>query len=196
MLNRQPRTDEALRNVGSPISTVPCYHGSPVWRLVRAVISRFASALDGLSKRFLDDPVYQAIVRRDLAEGQHRDGLPDSSRGRQSYFTTAYLHRPDEKADELASAGPRHETTVAIEGPSILNSSSSEQVRPCPPSVRGSPRSQCPSSRCFGAHEAPPTEQRHVAAYLSADGLLLHPIPFRSASRQAPLRCGQALFKG
>jgi hypothetical protein len=114
---------------------------------VCAVISRFASALDGLSKHFLDDPVYQAIVRRDLAEGQHRDGLLDGSRGRQSYFTTAYLHRPDEIADELASAGPRHETTVAIEGPSILNSSSSEQVSPCPPSVRGSPPSQCPSSR-------------------------------------------------
>ena len=82
-----------------------------------AVISRFASALDGLGKHLLDDPVYQAIVRRDLADGQHRDGLADGSRGRQSYFTTAYLHRPDEIGDELASVGLRHETTVAIEGP-------------------------------------------------------------------------------
>lgn len=85
-----------------------------------AVISRFASALDGLGKHFLDDPVYQAIVRRDLADGQHRDGLPDGTHGRQSYFTTAYLHRPDEIADELVTAGLRHETTVAIEGPAWL----------------------------------------------------------------------------
>jgi SAM-dependent methyltransferase len=46
-----------------------------------ALISRFASALDGLTKHLFDDPVYQAIVRRDLAEGQHRNGCPTARWG-------------------------------------------------------------------------------------------------------------------
>ena len=92
----------------------------PRGRVLCAVISRFASALDGLRQHLFDDPVFQAIVRRDLAEGQHRDGLPDGTRGRQPYFTTAYLHRPDEIGDELVDAGLEHEATIAIEGPGWL----------------------------------------------------------------------------
>jgi ubiquinone/menaquinone biosynthesis C-methylase UbiE len=85
-----------------------------------AVISRFASALDGLGRHFLDDPVYREIVRRDLADGQHRDALADATRGRRAYFTTAYLHRPEEIGAELAEAGLEHQTTLAIEGPAWL----------------------------------------------------------------------------
>jgi len=55
-----------------------------------------------------------------LAEGQHRDGQPDGTRGQQSYFTTAYLHRPEEIAEELVAAGLQHEATLAIEGPAWL----------------------------------------------------------------------------
>ena len=88
--------------------------------LILAVICRFASALDGLSKHLFDDPVYQSIVRRDLAEGQHRNGLLDGTRGRRSYFTTAYLHRPEEVRNEIAAAGLEHATALAIEGPAWL----------------------------------------------------------------------------
>jgi hypothetical protein len=72
------------------------------------MISRFASALDGMGRDFLDDPVYQEIVRRDLEDGQHCDRLPDGTRARRSYFTTAYLHRPEEIGAELAEAGFEH----------------------------------------------------------------------------------------
>jgi ubiquinone/menaquinone biosynthesis C-methylase UbiE len=88
--------------------------------VVCAVISRFASALDGLKKHLFDDPLYESIVRGDLADGQHRDGLPDGTRGQQSYFTTAYLHRPDEIADEMRVAGFEHEATLAVEGPAWM----------------------------------------------------------------------------
>jgi ubiquinone/menaquinone biosynthesis C-methylase UbiE len=97
--------------------------------ILAAVISRFASALDGLSKHLFDDPVFGQIVERDLAEGQHRDGLPDGTRGRQSYFTTAYLHRPEELIEELAAAGFQHEATLAVEGPAWLLQDLDEQRR-------------------------------------------------------------------
>jgi SAM-dependent methyltransferase len=92
-----------------------------------AVISRFASALDGLSKHLLDDPIFTTIVKQDLADGQHRDGLSDGTRGAQPYFTTAYLHRPEDVADELTEAGLGHEVTIAIEGPAWLLQDLQEQ---------------------------------------------------------------------
>jgi hypothetical protein len=41
--------------------------------LAAAAISRFASLLDGLVSGWLGDPAFDAIVDRDLAEGQHRN---------------------------------------------------------------------------------------------------------------------------
>ena len=79
--------------------------------LLAASIVRFASALYGLFEDCLHFPDYDRVVARDLAEGQHR--------GRSEpplYFTTSYLHRPEEVAAEIEEAGLRHETTLAIEG--------------------------------------------------------------------------------
>ena len=49
-----------------------------------AAISRFASALDGLSRDLLADQAFQSIVTADLEEGIHRNET-----GRLEYFTTA-----------------------------------------------------------------------------------------------------------
>jgi ubiquinone/menaquinone biosynthesis C-methylase UbiE len=54
--------------------------------LFAAAISRFASALDGLSRDLLQDPEFASIIERDLREGQHRNPT-----GRLEYFTTAYF---------------------------------------------------------------------------------------------------------
>lgn len=83
--------------------------------VVAAAISRFASTMDGLSRHLMDDPAFVAIARRDLADGQHRN--PTSEPG---YFTTAYFHRPEELAAELADAGLTHRETLAVEGPAWL----------------------------------------------------------------------------
>jgi SAM-dependent methyltransferase len=80
--------------------------------VLAAAISRWASALDGLARDLLADPAFQAIVERDLREGQHRN--PTS---RRDYFTTAYFHRPDELADEIRSAGLELAGVFGIEGP-------------------------------------------------------------------------------
>jgi len=83
--------------------------------LFAAAISRFAALLDGLSRNFVDDPVFSQILADDLQTGQHRNPTnhPD-------YFTTAYFHRPGELIDEMCEAGLRVESLVAVEGPAWL----------------------------------------------------------------------------
>ncbi|MDX1420155.1 MAG: class I SAM-dependent methyltransferase [Rubricoccaceae bacterium] len=83
--------------------------------LFAAAISRFASALDGLARDLFADPAFGPIVARDLATGEHRNdaGHPD-------YFTTAYFHRPDELAAEVATAGLAEGEVFGIEGPGWL----------------------------------------------------------------------------
>jgi ubiquinone/menaquinone biosynthesis C-methylase UbiE len=83
--------------------------------LFAAVISRWASALDGLNRDLLRDPAFASMMERDLAEGQHRN-----STGRPDYFTTAYFHRPDGIAAEIEAAGFADTRVFGIEGPGWL----------------------------------------------------------------------------
>lgn len=83
--------------------------------LFAAVISRFASLLDGIRQSRLPDPEFARIVEDDLRSGQHRNAT-----GQHGYFTTAYLHHPSELAVELAAAHFSDITTLAIEGPGWL----------------------------------------------------------------------------
>lgn len=80
--------------------------------IVVAVISRFASTLDGLHAGFLLDERFERIVETDISTGQHDniDRVP-------GWFATAYFHRPDELDAEFGDAGCRVVDVVAIEGP-------------------------------------------------------------------------------
>jgi ubiquinone/menaquinone biosynthesis C-methylase UbiE len=90
--------------------------------LVFAVgISRFASALDGLVKGYLDDPEFVRIVQQDLVDGQHRN--PNNH---PAYFTKAFLHHPEELRAEVKEAGFTFEEIFSIEGPSWLLQNFSE----------------------------------------------------------------------
>lgn len=80
--------------------------------IVAAVISRFASTLDGLRGGYLEDPAFAAVAASDVRDGRHRNPTGDPA-----YFTTAYFHRPEEPAVECAAAGLTHRLTLAIEGP-------------------------------------------------------------------------------
>ena len=133
---RQPETPLASATVGDarrlewPDAGVdavlllgPLYHlteradrvRAPGGVLVAAAISRFASMMDGLLRGSLDDPAFEAIVERDLRDGQHRNPT-----GRPEWFTTAYFHLPDELAQEVAEAGLELQDVVAIEGPAWM----------------------------------------------------------------------------
>lgn len=87
----------------------------PAGVLLAAGISRYASALDGLSRDLLADPSFERIVARDVAEGQHRNPTQ-----RLDYFTTAYLHRPEDLRDEIEAAGFIAVGLYGIEGPGWL----------------------------------------------------------------------------
>ena len=80
-----------------------------------AAISRFASVLDGLRHGLLSDPEFREIVLKDLQDGKHFN-----SKDTPEYFTTAYLHRPEELPEEVEEAGLRHLKTVGLEGPAWL----------------------------------------------------------------------------
>jgi ubiquinone/menaquinone biosynthesis C-methylase UbiE len=83
--------------------------------LLAAGISRFASTCDGLRHRYLKDPDFEAIVERDLAEGQHRN-----PRDEPGWFTTTYFHHPDELGQELVSADLELKALLGVEGPAWL----------------------------------------------------------------------------
>jgi SAM-dependent methyltransferase len=77
-----------------------------------AAISRFASMLDGIFTRYIEDPGFAEIVRGDLSDGRHKNPV-----GRRDWFTTAYFHRPEELRLELEDAGFAALTLVGLEGP-------------------------------------------------------------------------------
>ncbi len=76
-----------------------------------AAINRFASLFDGLARGFLFDSSFQKIVERDLTEGQHRN--PDN---RPHWFTTAYLHEPEQLHEELQGVSLEVVELVGLEG--------------------------------------------------------------------------------
>jgi len=84
-----------------------CRRGGVV---MAAAISRFASTLDGLRGGYLEDPAFAAVAADDRRDGRHRNPTGDPA-----YFTTAYFHRPEDLAAELAAAGLAHEATLAVE---------------------------------------------------------------------------------
>lgn len=86
----------------------------PGGRLLAMAISRFASLLDGLSRGWLDEPVFRPIAERDITDGQHRN--PDPV-GRPEFFTTAYFHTPDGLGSEVADIGLADVTVYGVEGP-------------------------------------------------------------------------------
>jgi ubiquinone/menaquinone biosynthesis C-methylase UbiE len=64
-----------------------------------AVISRYASLVDGFQYNLIEDPDFINIMFQDLSNGQHRN-----IEGK-NYFTTSIFHLPEELELELIDAG-------------------------------------------------------------------------------------------
>ncbi len=79
-------------------------------RIFAAVISRFASLIDGIFRRFLEDPAFVPIVEKDLLDGQHRNPT-----GNPAYFTSTFFHHPDDIVAEIDEAGLTLEKLLAVE---------------------------------------------------------------------------------
>ena len=84
-------------------------------------ISRYASTLRGMIDGIID-PEYIKIVDRDLRDGQHRN--PNEH---PAYFTTAFLHRPEELKSEIEAVGFNLEGLFGIQGPAWLLQNLEEQ---------------------------------------------------------------------
>jgi len=79
-------------------------------RIFAAVISRFASLMDGIFRHFLDDPAFVPIVEQDLIDGQHRNPT-----GNPAYFTSTFFHHPGEIAPEILESGLTLEKLLPVE---------------------------------------------------------------------------------
>lgn len=103
----------------------------PGGRLVAAVISRFASALDGLRRGISNDPDFAPIVAGDLRDGIHRNPT-----GKLEYFTTSFFHAPEEARREAAEAGFDEVELVSVEGPAWLFDEAGTERRLADPEKR------------------------------------------------------------
>ncbi len=83
--------------------------------VIVAAISRYASTLDGMTRKLTLDPQFVSIRDRDLADGQHRNET-----GNEQYFTTAYFHRPEDLRAELETVGFGDVAVLGVEGPGWL----------------------------------------------------------------------------
>jgi len=90
--------------------------------VLAAAISRYASLLDGMNRGYIEDPSFAEIAQADLATGQHRNPT-----GQHGYFTTAYMHRPEELVEEAQAAGFEDIALFAIEGPLWLTRAAQER---------------------------------------------------------------------
>ncbi|HWJ92967.1 MAG TPA: class I SAM-dependent methyltransferase [Flavisolibacter sp.] len=78
--------------------------------LLAAVISRYASLIDGFQRDLILDNRFFDVVVDDLNTGLHLNNSNNPE-----YFTTAYFHTPEEIVSEVKETGLRFETLIAVE---------------------------------------------------------------------------------
>lgn len=83
----------------------------PGGTILCAVISRYASLMDGLHRNLVDDDIFEDILHKDLDDGVHINHTNNPE-----YFTTAYFHRPAELKTEMIEGGLQFDKLIAVEG--------------------------------------------------------------------------------
>ena len=78
--------------------------------LLAAVISRYASLIDGFQRDLVLDNQFFKLLINDLKTGIHLNETDNLE-----YFTTAYFHTPKEIIAELAESGLKFEKLIPIE---------------------------------------------------------------------------------
>lgn len=79
--------------------------------VLAATITRYASLFDGFWQGFIDDPVFENILKQDLENGDHFNPVDHPM-----YFTDAHFHTQKEIKEEFTAAGFSDFNSIAIEG--------------------------------------------------------------------------------
>ncbi|PYX77584.1 MAG: SAM-dependent methyltransferase [Acidobacteria bacterium] len=83
--------------------------------LFASAMSRFYPSLLGFFRNGIRDKEFFEIIQRNLRDGQHRNTTRHGQ-----YFTTAFLHHPEELKNEIQAVGFKLEALYAVEGPGWL----------------------------------------------------------------------------
>jgi len=78
--------------------------------LLSAIISRYASLIDGFQRDLVFDNQFFNLLANDLKTGIHLNETDNLE-----YFTTAYFHRPIEIITEIAESGLKFEKLIPVE---------------------------------------------------------------------------------
>jgi SAM-dependent methyltransferase len=81
--------------------------------VVAATINRFAALFDGFAKGYALDPRFRPRIERALADGR-QESVGQLGGG---WFTSSYLHRPEQALGEATEAGLTPRRQAALEGP-------------------------------------------------------------------------------
>ena len=89
--------------------------------VICAVISRYASMIDGFKFSFAKDKDFREILANDIKTGCHNNPMNIPN-----YFTTAYFHTPDEIKTEQEDSGFSEVELIAVEG--IANALNTDEL--------------------------------------------------------------------
>ena len=101
LINRVDRV-KAIREAGRILK--------PGGMMIAAVISRYASFIDGLRRHLIADPQFVSILKQDLETGIHLNDTDNSE-----YFTTSFFHTPAEIESEVMESQLNFEKCIAVE---------------------------------------------------------------------------------
>lgn len=79
--------------------------------ILAAIISRYASLIDGFHRQLVKDHEFIKMLKQDLSTGLH-----ENKTGNPDYFTTSYFHTPQEIEEEIRAAELHLEKLIAVEG--------------------------------------------------------------------------------
>ena len=96
----------------------------PGGTIIAAVISRYASFMDGLRRDLVNDDRFEKILLDDLKTGVHLNATDNLD-----YFTTAFFHTPREIRSEVSESGLKLEKLVAVESAGWVIDNFTEKIK-------------------------------------------------------------------
>ncbi len=91
--------------------------------MLAAIISRYASLIDGFSRNLVDDDRFFSLLNNDLDNGIHINKTENAE-----YFTTAFFHTVEEIKEEVKDSGLKFSKLIAVESFAWIIKNFSERI--------------------------------------------------------------------